>query len=429
MAIILEDEYPGRVSPATENYPLGSPRNNDAGRGTGTLFDAEMFKDIFGFFQALITKAGITPSGVPDTALASDYYDSLPGLIDSGTNANGSYVRFSDGTQLHSGKISVTCDTAAENLFGSTSGTTYVGDSGLIPYSAKFDGAPSLVVGANGSGVGFGGKAGVVSGGVSYSATAHSQNLNDVVELGVHAIGRWAPPVFVNLPTNVYLQEMTLPDGAQGSDITYDPATDELFVTDYDEDKTYVYTAATGVLVRTLSFGGRAIDFFEDLLWVSKSNGFTEAIYCTHTSGNPIYDGLPTSCHSYGGIFDASIVAPINFISDGTSQYYALYNPSNNPLQTVKKVGSLATADDTPSYSFAAAQSFLFVDGHSYFAFVDFGADTLIKDGIDGPVVHSFESAAPVSELYWGGVAQAGEYLWSVTGGVLRQHDNVLVEI
>jgi hypothetical protein len=48
----------------------------------GTPFEKKWANDIIGFLQKLLNVAGVTPSGDPDTVLASDYYDSLLEIID-----------------------------------------------------------------------------------------------------------------------------------------------------------------------------------------------------------------------------------------------------------------------------------------------------------------------------------------------------------
>lgn len=84
MAINPETQYPGKIAPSSTNYPYGAARNITVpGDGTGTPWDAALVNDIFGFQQALLSKAGVVPSGSPDTAQASQYLTALkkiPGL-------------------------------------------------------------------------------------------------------------------------------------------------------------------------------------------------------------------------------------------------------------------------------------------------------------------------------------------------------------
>ena len=78
MAIIPEDKYPGKVKPADPDYPYGSARNVSApGDGTGTPWEKDLVNDTLGFHQALLTEAGITPTGDPDKVGGSQYLDAV----------------------------------------------------------------------------------------------------------------------------------------------------------------------------------------------------------------------------------------------------------------------------------------------------------------------------------------------------------------
>lgn len=67
--IILEEQFSPRVNPADENYPFGSIKDNTSpGANDGTPLAAVWGNDWEGFAQAAMTEAGITPSGLPDTA-------------------------------------------------------------------------------------------------------------------------------------------------------------------------------------------------------------------------------------------------------------------------------------------------------------------------------------------------------------------------
>jgi len=82
MAIVPETEFVGKINAADANYDLGSARDvvtDDD--GTGTPWKARLINDIWGLNQKLLNVAGITPSGSPDTILASDYFDALMTLV------------------------------------------------------------------------------------------------------------------------------------------------------------------------------------------------------------------------------------------------------------------------------------------------------------------------------------------------------------
>jgi hypothetical protein len=78
MAIAPKDEFPGQTIASDPDYPHGKARNVlVSGDGTGTPWEERITNDIFGFQQALLEAANITPSGDPDTANASQYLEAL----------------------------------------------------------------------------------------------------------------------------------------------------------------------------------------------------------------------------------------------------------------------------------------------------------------------------------------------------------------
>lgn len=84
MAISPVDVYPGQVEPASIDYPRGKARNvTVAGDGTGTPWEERLVNDIFGFQQALLDAVQVSPSGVPDTAVNSQYLDAIEAIATS----------------------------------------------------------------------------------------------------------------------------------------------------------------------------------------------------------------------------------------------------------------------------------------------------------------------------------------------------------
>lgn len=82
MAIRIDEQYPGKTAGANSNYPHGEARNVTApGDGTGTPWEKAIVNDDQGFKQALLEEAGITPSGTPDTAVASQYLQALKKVV------------------------------------------------------------------------------------------------------------------------------------------------------------------------------------------------------------------------------------------------------------------------------------------------------------------------------------------------------------
>jgi len=71
-------ENSGRITAPDANYPYGSAKDDSTGTtGDGTPIKKALLNDTYGFYQWLLTKAGIVPSGTADTAIASDLGDAL----------------------------------------------------------------------------------------------------------------------------------------------------------------------------------------------------------------------------------------------------------------------------------------------------------------------------------------------------------------
>jgi len=83
MALNPGASYPTQTTAPDADYPYGGAQNITApGDGLGTPWVADIVNDIFGMQQALLSEAGITPSGDPDTATASQYLDAMVALFD-----------------------------------------------------------------------------------------------------------------------------------------------------------------------------------------------------------------------------------------------------------------------------------------------------------------------------------------------------------
>lgn len=79
MSINPASRYPTKTNPASPpEWPFGEPRNiATAGDGTGTPWEVGVVKDLFGMQQALLIRAGITPTGDPENADVSQYVDAM----------------------------------------------------------------------------------------------------------------------------------------------------------------------------------------------------------------------------------------------------------------------------------------------------------------------------------------------------------------
>jgi microcystin-dependent protein len=81
MAIRIADEYVNS-HPADTDYPHGSFKNSTSPTSRdGTPLEAAWPNDIQGFLQGILAAGGVTPSGEPDTAVASDYLDALRAIF------------------------------------------------------------------------------------------------------------------------------------------------------------------------------------------------------------------------------------------------------------------------------------------------------------------------------------------------------------
>lgn len=77
MAIRPSEEYPGQIA-ADGAYPYGKAQNvTGPGTGDGTPLEQKWVNDLWGFFQALLVEASITPSDAPDEVGASDYLNAV----------------------------------------------------------------------------------------------------------------------------------------------------------------------------------------------------------------------------------------------------------------------------------------------------------------------------------------------------------------
>ena len=93
MALKIFEKFSPRANPADTDYPYGSIKNESVpGAKDGTPLDASWGNDMLGFTDALLAEAGITPSGNPDTAIASQRLDAMKTVIGEQTSRNKIYV-------------------------------------------------------------------------------------------------------------------------------------------------------------------------------------------------------------------------------------------------------------------------------------------------------------------------------------------------
>lgn len=85
MAIHLKNRYPLHTTAADAEYPFGKARNiSSTGAKDGTPWEADLINDLYGFLQALLDDAAVTPSEVPDKVGASQYLDAIKAMVGGG---------------------------------------------------------------------------------------------------------------------------------------------------------------------------------------------------------------------------------------------------------------------------------------------------------------------------------------------------------
>ena len=82
MAINLNTQYSSKNVPVSTNYPYGQGMNVSAqGAGDAVPWEAAVFNDWNGYFQAVLSAASIVPSGTPDNAVTSQYLTGVAGAV------------------------------------------------------------------------------------------------------------------------------------------------------------------------------------------------------------------------------------------------------------------------------------------------------------------------------------------------------------
>jgi len=82
MSLKLNERYPARFNNPTAGYPQGSFKNRTTPTAKdGSYLEKDWANDKEGFFQSLLSAAGITANGAVDSVGASQYYSALTAII------------------------------------------------------------------------------------------------------------------------------------------------------------------------------------------------------------------------------------------------------------------------------------------------------------------------------------------------------------
>lgn len=138
MTLDLTARYPAQVISGDPAYPLGKARNRvTPGDGTGTPYEADLVNDLHGSIQATLDAAGITASGTPDAAGASDFVDSLDKLY----IGHGCTVDFANSTPASDADFTITGINSTHTKTGYTytlsSNQVTVPEAGLYLVNAR----------------------------------------------------------------------------------------------------------------------------------------------------------------------------------------------------------------------------------------------------------------------------------------------------
>lgn len=89
MALKLNERYPARFNNPTSQYPQGSFKNRTSPAAKdGSYLEKDWANDKEGFFQSIISEAGLVPNGLVDEVGSSQYFNALMSIISSQSKDN-----------------------------------------------------------------------------------------------------------------------------------------------------------------------------------------------------------------------------------------------------------------------------------------------------------------------------------------------------
>lgn len=147
MSLKLNERYPARFNNPTAGYPQGSFKNRTTPTAKdGSYLEKDWANDKEGFFQSLLSAAGITANGAVDAVGASQYYSALLSVITSQNTDLLNTTRIDVASAATVNLTSSAPSTRHINITGTTSITAFTVTVGQI-YFVRF--AASLVLTEN----------------------------------------------------------------------------------------------------------------------------------------------------------------------------------------------------------------------------------------------------------------------------------------
>lgn len=209
--IIPSSKYPANTAVDLVNYPQGKARNVTAsGDGTGTPLDKDWVNDWFGFQQALVALAGITPNGTPDTAVSSQALQAIQAIMQVRTLAA---YQITTGALHSSGGVFGLSLLYQFGGYSMTSGAITVPAAGkyLVKFQGNFDASSA----ANPTYIAAGFRVNAVDTTCGGTAWRYSTNPSDIVTLAAETLLTITTPgtqaiTLAALSTNVECSAATL---------------------------------------------------------------------------------------------------------------------------------------------------------------------------------------------------------------------------
>lgn len=216
MALKLNERYPGRFTNPSGDYPQGSFKNRSTPTAKdGSYLEKDWANDKEGFFQSLISSAGIVVNGLVDKVGASQYLDALVAVIKA--------------TNIPWSKVTNRPTTVAG--YGITDAMPTAGGSYRPSFLSLFISSNILssqtnggYIGWNGADAGFSGEMNFLCnrGGGSGGFTWRTVNLDNTVtgpSMSYSFAGRLTVPLEISTPAIV--SNTNVPTQADGSSSTY----------------------------------------------------------------------------------------------------------------------------------------------------------------------------------------------------------------